>query len=224
MLQEEVTSISQVEEEKYVPDVKCCFCGEDILLEINTYAWYDGAIRCRYCLGLFRARIGAYYRGRSGGREATLSTTMPVPGRKLRGGRLLGEPVPISDKGRLPPEIVLELTKPWVPDNIRQSIWSAHRAYETEDYLSAAVMCRFAVQAALLHIGIEDKSAVAMVEEARNKSLLGELVARECGAAIFIGGKAAHPQSDSTMVIGAEDVLVAFSLVAKIIKELFLKE
>ena len=82
-------------------------------------------------------------------------------------------------------------------------------------------MCRYAVQAALLHLGIKDSSAAAMVAEAREKRSVSEMVARECEVAIFIGNKAAHPQMDVTMAVGKEDALVAFGLVAKIIKELF---
>ncbi len=82
--------------DQYVPDVYCPGCGYEIQLEKRTYSFYNGAIRCRACQGLFQVRTGdrAYMVGEHQGKvqptgESFLSDT-PFPGvswAPLREGR-----------------------------------------------------------------------------------------------------------------------------------------
>ena len=216
------TEQSAIQEEEFVPDLYCYYCGDEKRLRVETYDFKEGAMRCGVCLSLFYVKIGDYVKRVVDGRWKWVGVTeRPISPAGLKGGKLLEFTGPYNEAGRLPPDIVRELTGDHVHQAIRQAIWSAHRSYESEDHLASAVMCRYAVQAALLHIGIEDKRTSEMIKDARQKGLISEIVEQESRAAILIGNKAAHPQIDVTMAVGKEDALIAFGLVAKIIKELF---
>ena len=225
---QETTTLDWETGGSYVPDVFCFYCGKEFHLSTNTYVWFDGPIRCERCLCLFRVRIGDIYPAwermsptNSQTRRVMRATTWPVPGVNLSGGKLLEATSAFDSKNLVSLEAIRLIDDLNVPETVREALKSAQSCYATEAYNAVCMMCRFAIEGALISHGITGRSPMAMVKDAEIKGLIGGLVVRECETAVFIGGKAAHPQEDAAMQVGREDALVAFSLVSKLVKELF---
>ena len=210
---QQAESIPKEREVQYVPDVYCPGCGYHIQLEKRTYSFYNGAIRCRACQGLFRVRTGdrVYIVGEHEGKvqptgESFLSDT-PFPGSE--GGILLEPPVLLEPGGVIPTVFLRGIRSEHIPEEPRHHMETAVRSYQNGQYDAVAVPCRAAIQAALRHYGIPDGPVGQMVEHAVEQGMLKGFVGHCCGMVIRAGGDAAHStegpqtQGEALAVIGA---------------------
>ncbi len=83
------------------------------------------------------------------------------------------------------------------------------------------MLCRYAVQRALLLKDIREDKPETMVNIARRRDLLSEIAVRNCRAAVFMGDKAGHPQSDPLDNITDADAKQALLATRRVLLELF---
>ena len=132
------------------------------------------------------------------------------------GGQLLGPIRPIGD-----PELMRGLEELVIPASILKDFEDASRCADYGIPRAAAVLCRSAVQGALLHKGIPDAPPQTMVNNARRTCVLSEMIHRLCLAAVFLGGKGGHPQTHWTDDIGGHEAQEALIVTRRILLELF---
>lgn len=178
-----------------MPYPTCCHCGAEISLDDVTYRGYEGSITCSKCKGKFYIKI-----------EDSLFP------------RVLCDPRPLGD-----PELLKGLSVPVVPKPLYKAYEEANLALAVGIPKGAAVLCRYVVQKALLDRGIPEDKADKMVNVARQKGLLSEMAYRQASAAVFIGGKAGHPQDDWLENVGPDEAKQTLLCTKRILLELYNK-
>ena len=181
-----------------MPIPYCPTCGAEQCLDKDTYDGYEGPVTCGACKFPY---------------EVTISTAYPYMGPR-QPARLTSPP-----RSVVPAELLEEI--PRVPCKIWPTVVSAARCLAFNEPLAAAVLCRRVVQHALLAVGIEDEPPTKMVERARSQGLLSEMAYRSCMAAVFMGGKAAHPQADPLDEVIRDDARQALLATRAVLRELF---
>ena len=176
----------------------CPTCGAEQHLDKDTYDGYEGPVTCGECKFPY---------------EVTFSTAHSVMGPR-RPARLTSPPRSVT-----PAELLEEI--PRVPGKIWRTLVSAARCLAFDEPLATAVLCRRVVQHALLAVGLEDERPAKMVERARRQDLLSEMAYRNCKAAVFMGGKAAHPQADPLDEVTRDDARQALLATRAVLRELF---
>lgn len=195
--------------------VKCPHCDQMMVFPLPEYEFFSGTVGCEHCHRQSRLRIGGYY-GDIIGR--TVATTEPVyQGGHLRtpGGRLL------SIKPIVPTEVVVVGDTRKIPDGPRQDLESAIKCLEIGELRATAVLSRRCVQSALRIQGIPEDSPSKMINLARQRGTLSELAKRQSDAVTFMGGKAAHPQSDPLLNLVESDIRQGLQMVRRVLLELF---
>ncbi len=180
-----------------MPYPRCPHCGSIQLLESDTYRSYRGEITCFDCKGKYYVEFGDNVR--------------------VSGHTLISPPRPMGD-----PQLLKGLM-PILPNAIYVVYEEATRCLAFGVPRGAAVLCRYAVQLALILKGIPDKQPEEMVNIAavKNPPLLSEIAVRQCRAATFMGGKAGHPQSNWAENIGENDAKQALLASRRVLLELF---
>ncbi len=181
-----------------MPFPYCPTCGAVQHLDKDTYDGYKGPVTCGSCKFPY---------------EVTISTAHSYMGPR-QPARLTSPP-----RSVVPAELLEEI--PRVPGEIWGILVSAARCLAFNEPLAAAVLCRRVVQHALLAVGLEDGPPTRMVERARSRDLLTELAYRNCMAAVFMGGKAAHPQADPLDEVINDDARQALLATRAVLRELF---
>ncbi|MCE2465664.1 MAG: DUF4145 domain-containing protein [Dehalococcoidia bacterium] len=134
----------------------------------------------------------------------------------LEGGQLLAPIRPIGN-----PDLLEGLQELGIPQGILKDFEDASHCVDYGMPRAAAVMCRSAVQGALLAKGIPDDQPQSMVNKARNCGILSEMVKQLCTVAVFLGGKGGHPQADWTDQIGHQEAQQALLVTHRVLLELF---
>ena len=199
-----------IEDQKYVPDVRCPGCAKEIHLEERTYSFYQGNVPCEHCVALVGVLMGDEYYDPMA--QTHYKTARPREG--LRGGRLLAEPTLVEPPVAIPPSFLQVLQSEGIPPDARR-MGTAIRHYAEGNYGgSIATMCRAAVQAALADQGIPDEQIGRMVAKAEEQGLLRGFAARCCHAVTTAGGEAAHGpewpegQREALSIIGLTAVVL----------------
>ncbi len=172
----------KISPEEYVPIMpmpRCPHCGIEVSLNLRDYGHYKGPITCWKCRNKFNVSYGDNPRSLSG-----------MMGGHGEGGVLLEPPRPVGD-----PALLEGLTATVVPEAIFRDYAEANRCLEFNVPRPAAVLCRHAIQQSLILKGVPDRPISEMINTAHAKGLLSTMARNSCNAAIFIGGKAAHPQT-----------------------------
>jgi hypothetical protein len=176
-----------------MPYPLCPHCGATIALDDVTHRGYDGNITCFECPSRFHIKVA--------------DESWP---------RLLSPPRPLGD-----PELLKGLTVPIVPKSLYNVYEKATLSLAAGIPEGAAFLCRYVIQQALLLKGIPDEAPDKMVNIAHSKKLLSETAFRQASAAVFMGGKAGHPQANWLDNIRSDDAKQALLLTRKILLELF---
>ena len=209
-------AIETQEAMKSVPNIACGHCGENLYYELPTYEYWDNLEVCRHCKRRFKLRIGTLWI-RQGQREGEGTTIPPFNSAgEMRPGGVLLENTPV-----VAPEIVQGLNSPHIPSTVAQAMQEAIKGIEWGLCQSAAVMCRVALQAALLEKGIPESSPMRMIDTAKCQGLLSAIAVSRCRALVFIGNSGAHPQVDLLKNIGLDDVIEGAKLTKRVLLELF---
>lgn len=177
-----------------MPYPHCPHCGALIILDGDTYSGYDGDITCFECKGKFHIKLS----------DEKMSS------------RLLSPPKPLGD-----PELLKGLTAPVVPKPLYQLYQKATLSLAVGIPEGAVVLCRYVIQQALLLKNIPDQAPEKMLNIAHAKGVLSDTAFRQSGAAIFMGGKAGHPQANWLDNIRPDDGKQAVLLTRRILLELF---
>ena len=186
-----------------MPSPKCPFCSHQELFDLRTYGFYKGPVTCEECTKRYYVAFGNV--------SPLEDQWDPNPG-----GQLLSPIRPVGDPGLLE-----GLDDLFVPKSILRSFAEASECADYGIPRAAAVLCRMVVQEALLGKGIPDGPPEKMVNIARSKGILGEVILRQCSAAVFLGGKGAHPQVLWTDIVGPHEALEALLLTRRVLMELF---
>lgn len=115
-----------------------------------------------------------------------------------------------------------DLVTPRIPNTLLTTFRGAVDNELTNPGLSA-VACRFIIQDALLGKGIADAPPEKMVNIAHsmNPPLISESTFKSCSAAVFLGGKGAHPQESWVDKVGKHEAREALILTRRVLLELF---
>ena len=184
--------------EPIMPYPICPYCGARQVLDATTYAGYKGMVTCHDCKGRYQIALGN------------------APGRLGGGGTLQSSPKPIGD-----PELLRGLTVPPIPLELFRDCEEAAFCLSVGASRASAVLCRYAIQRALLLNGVPESPPGRMVHVARSNKLLSETAFRQASAAVFMGGKAGHPQSDWLDNVGPEDAKQSLLCTRRILLELY---
>lgn len=176
-----------------MPYPTCCHCGAEISLDDVTYRGYEGSITCFQCKGKFYIKIA--------------DDLFP---------KVLCDPRPLGD-----PELLEGLSAPIIPKSLYETYKEANLALAVGIPKGAAVLCRYLVQWALLENDIPEGPPDRMVNIARQRNLLSEMAYRQAAAAVFIGGKAGHPQHDWLDNVGKDEAKQSLLRTKRILLELY---
>lgn len=193
--------------------VRCPYCDATMAFRLPEYEFYEGVVGCEHCHRRSDVHIGGYYRSSIG---VTLSTTEPkwVRGEPVIGGRL------ISVQAAVPADLALDISQK-VPAELRQDLASAVKCFEMGEHRATAMLCRRIVQAALKIQGIREDLPTRMINVARQQGVLSELARKQSDAVTFMGNKAARPQDDPLLHLGASDTRQGLQMVRRLLLELF---
>ena len=193
-----------VKERKYImPLPKCYYCAHEEDLDLRTYGYYKGPVTCGQCKKRYYIEFG----------NITDTVLWDGPG---PGGQLLSPIRPVGN-----PDLLEGLQDLPIPESVLKDFEDASHCVDYGIPRAAAVMCRSAVQGALLEKGVPDKAPQDMVNKARNEDILSETVKHLCMAAVFLGGKGGHPQIDWTDEIGHREAQQALLVTHRVLMELF---
>ena len=219
-------SLDGEEIKQYVPDVFCPYCSQEIHLDKVSYAFYDAESGCPHFGRRFHLKTGGFNPKRDpyvdrGARGPGAPTTVPyfdgASRLVTRGHGLLLAIEPIA-----PVEVVQGVKSPPVPEEAYKAVLGAIKCLEIAEYESSAGRSRFAIQAALLHMGIPDqKSVMSMVYRARDNGKLSDIAVSRCVACIFIGNSGGHPQVELIRRIGRDDAVEGLRLARRVLLELY---
>ena len=181
----------------------CPHCGTPQVLDARTYGHYKGPVTCGHCQGKYHVALGDDFNaGMLFGRGP--------------GGVLLSAPRPLGD-----PELLKALTAPTIPGPLYRDFAEAARCLEMDVPRATTMLCRHAIQRALLLKGVADDQPEKMVNVAWQQEILSPMAHRQCSAAVFMGGKGSHPQSDWADQIGADEAKQALLVTKRVLLELF---
>lgn len=194
--------------EPIMPLPPCPHCGQLQILDVDTFRYFEGKLTCHACKGRYHVRFGDV-RGTDG---------WGLPTNMTQGGiTMLSEPKPLGD-----PELLKGLDVPAVPKELYQDFEDAVNGLGNSPARAVAVLCRYAVQRALMLKGVPDEAPEKMVNIARQKVLISEKAMRQAMAAVFLGGKGAHPQSHWTEQVEENDAKQAVLVTRTFLIELFI--
>jgi hypothetical protein len=178
--------------EPIMPHPKCPHCGKKEAIDRGTYSHYKGPLTCANCRGKYYVDFNSH-----------------------DGTTLVSPPRPLGD-----PELLKGLSA-GIPKDLYNIYEEATLSLEVGIAKGAALLCRYVIQQALLQKGIPDQSPEKMVNIAHEKKVLCDTAYRLCGVAVFLGGKAGHPQANWLDNIGPDDAKQALLLTRRILLELF---
>ena len=185
-----------------MPLPECPHCANAHELDARTYGFYKGPVTCRKCKRRFYVEFGDESGPDWQGYQA--------------GGQLLGPIRPIGN-----PAFLEGVDASSIPESILRSFTEASECSDYGIPRAAAVLCRMAVQEALLEKGIPDDKPEKMVNVAKSRGTISEMVHRLCLAAVFLGGKGGHPQTHWTNEIGHQEAQQALLVTHRVLLELF---
>jgi hypothetical protein len=160
---------------------RCPNCGSQQILDGSTYFRYKGDLICTNCKCRYYVEFGG-----------------------VDGDILKSPPKVIEMPDKVDPKLLDGLTVPAIPKEL-YTVYKDARCLGAGVPKGAAVLCRYVVQAALIHKGIPDNPPEKMVDIAAAKKLLSPLADKQCKAATFMGGKAGHPQANWVENVTADD-------------------
>ena len=161
-----------VKERKYImPLPKCYHCAHEETFDLRTYGYYKGPVTCEQCKKRYYVEFGHI--------SDTEHWDRTGPGGQLRS--------PIRPVGN--PDLLEVLQDLPIPESVLKDLRDASYCVDYDIPRAAAVMCRSAVQGALLAKGVPDKAPQDMVNKARNEDILSETLKHLCMAAVFLVGK-----------------------------------
>ena len=185
-----------------MPVPECPHCANPHKLDARTYGFYKGPVTCRTCKKRFYVEFG--------------DESGPDWNGYVQGGQLLAPIRPVGN-----PELLEPLQGLPIPQSIIKDFEDAGHCLDYGIPRAAAVMCRSAVQGALFEKGIPEAAPQDMVNNAKGNKALSEMVYRLCMAAVFLGGKGAHPQESWLDKIGDQDAIQALLVTQRVLLELF---
>ena len=194
----------QIKERKYImPLPKCYHCAHEEEFDLRTYGYYKGPVTCEQCKKRYYVEFGN-------------KTDTEQWDRTGPGGQLLSPIRPVGN-----PDLLEGLQGLPIPESVLKDFEDASHCVDYGIPRAAAVICRSAVQGALLEKGVPDKAPQDMVNKARNEGILSETVMHLCRAAVFLGGKGGHPQIAWTDEIGHQEAQQALLVTQRVLMELF---
>ncbi|MDA0265268.1 MAG: hypothetical protein O2803_14140, partial [Chloroflexi bacterium] len=203
-----VDEVSFEDFEPIMPYPICPHCGTTQQLDERTYGRYKGPITCYACKGRYTVEFaGELFRDLLGQNQRSLQGN---------GGVMISPPQPLGDQ-----TLLLGLSSPPLPTEMYRAFADAVTGLATSPPTMVAVLCRYIVQSALLIKGIPDEPPAKMVNLAAQRSLLSEMALQSCRAAVFMGGKGAHPQQDWVYQVGLDDAKQAVLATKRVLLELF---
>ena len=187
--------------EPIMPYPDCPHCGARKELSLTDYGHYEGPVTCYECKGRFHIEYG---------------TRRPSLLGPVHGGELLSPPRPLGDQ-----TLLVGLSSPPIPTEMYRDFQDAVTGLATSPPRMVAVHCRHIVQQALLLKGVADRPPEEMVNIARQKDWLTEIALRSCRAAVFLGGKGAHPQQNWKDQVGPDEAKLAVLATKRVLQDLF---
>lgn len=186
--------------EPIMPYPICPNCGEPQAIDSETYYRYKGDIVCFNCKCRYYVEFGGY-----------------------DGNNLESQPRIVEMPDKIDPKLLEGLIVPSIPKELYSVYKDAAKCLGFGVPKGAAVLCRYAVQLALIHKGIPDNRPEKMVDIATAKTppLLSPLAIKQCKAATFMGGKAGHPQANWVQNITLDDAHQALLITKRVLLELF---
>lgn len=185
-----------------MPLPKCPFCAHEEEFDSRTYGYYKGPVTCELCKKRYYVEFG----NRSGPEWNGVEV----------GGELLAPIRPVGN-----PALLEDLEDANIPESILRSFKEASTCSDYGVPRGAAVLCRIAIQEALLHHGVPDKRPEEMVNIARSKGILSEMTYRLCLASVLLGGRGAHPQQHWLDEIGDQEAQQALLVTRRVLLDLF---
>ena len=186
----------------------CPHCGTAQTLDQRTYGRWKGVVTCYECKGRYEVEFAG----------TLVKTYMGQIGRSLQGygGVMVTSPKPLGDQ-----TLLVGLSSPPIPPEVYRDFEDAVSGLATSPPRMVAVHCRHIVQQALLLKGVPDRPPEEMVNIARQKDWLSEIALRSCRAAVFLGGKGAHPQQIWTDQVGPDEAKQSVLTTKRVLLELF---
>jgi hypothetical protein len=157
--------------EPIMPYPRCPNCGKQQELDERTYHCYSGNITCHYCRCVYDIAFNNY-------------------------GHITRRPTMVETPDKIDSKLLEGLTVPVIPKDLYSVYHDAARCLGAGVPKGAAVLCRHAIQAALILKDIPEDNVERMINVASAKGLLSPLGINQCRAAAFMGGKGGHPQSN----------------------------
>ena len=184
--------------EPIMPYPRCPNCGSLQSLDRYTYGWYKGDIVCVDCKCRYYVEFGG-----------------------PDGDNLEKSPKLLETPDKIDPKLLAGLMVPAIPKELFAVYKEAAQCLAAGAPRGAAVLCRYVIQQALLLRGIPDQPPQTMVNIAHSKKLLSDTAHLQSSAAVFMGGKAGHPQHNWADKIGPDDAKQALLLTKRVVLELF---
>ena len=182
--------------EPIMPYPICPNCGKTQLIDDRTYHHYRGPITCPKCRCVYDVDLDEY-------------DTLRRP------------PIIVEMPDKVDPKLLESLTVPVIPKDLYSVYHDAARCLGAGVPKGAAVLCRHAIQAALILKGIPEDNVEKMINVASAKGLLSPLGINQCRATAFMGGKGGHPQSNWLDNINIDDAKQALLATKRVLLELF---
>lgn len=183
--------------EPIMPYPICPNCGATQVLDSNTYFGYKGEVTCSKCKCVYHIELCVF--------DNHLERPLTI--------------VEMPDK--VDPKLLEGLTVPVIPKDLYSVYHDAARCLGAGVPKGAAVLCRYAIQAALILKDIPEDNVEKMINIANARGLLSPLGINQCKAAAFMGGKGGHPQANWLDNIGVDDARQALLITKRVLLELF---
>lgn len=183
--------------EPIMPYPICPNCGQAQFLDASTYFGHKGEVTCSQCKCVYHIELNVF--------DNHLEKPLTI--------------VEMPDK--VDPKLLEGLTVPVIPKDLYSVYHDAARCLGAGVPKGAAVLCRHAIQTALILKDIPEDNIEKMINVANAKGLLSPLGIHECRAAAFMGGKGGHPQSNWLDNINTDDAKLALLATKRVLLELF---